>query len=308
MRQKTGYAPPSGYRTRRKTSNVILVLLPDFRHTYYDSMLRQLTDCAARHGKQLVILPLDERDRRSCLKAVDLYAPTGIILLDEQAQDPLADELDRRGVPVMACGSRALSRRFSSVRVDDFSAAYEGMNYLFSLGHRSIAVLSDVTESVSSGSQRLAGCQKAAADAGLTLPQRAVVANGTTFELGYAGMGTLLSDFPELTAVFAFSDDLAAGAIARLADAGFAVPGDVSVLGFDDSFLAECIRPRLTTVHQPIAQIAEYTLERLLAMNGAWDVSTNTLPCRVVRRESCRELPGAEGGGQPAASRKLPAT
>lgn len=303
MRKKTGYAPPTGYHSRRKTSGVIVTILPDFRHAYYDSMLQALTTCAARRDKQISILPAEEHSRAACLKAVELISPAGIILLDEQVKDPLADELDRCGIPVVACGSRALSRRFSSVRIDDFAAAYEGMNYLLSLGHRKIAILSDATEAVSSGFQRLAGCQKAAADAGVPLPPEAVLTNGTTFAVGYDGINTLLSAYPGFTAVFAFSDDTAAGAIARLSDAGFRVPGDVSVLGFDDSPIAEQIRPRLTTIHQPISQIAEHTVDRLLTMTGAWDVSTITLPCRLIRRESCwerqtprEETPEPQGG------------
>lgn len=289
MRKKTGYAPPAGYHSRRKTSNVIVTILPDFRHAYYDSMLQNLAICAAERGNQLAIVPLEEGNRSACLKSLDLISAVGVILLDEQVKDSLADELDACGVPVVACGSRALSRRFSSVRIDDFAAAYEGMNYLISLGHRKIAILSDVTEAVSSGFQRLAGCQKAAADAGISLPAEAILTSGTTFEVGYDGINTLLSVYPDLTAVFAFSDDVAAGVIARLSDAGFRVPDDISVLGFDDSPIAEQIRPRLTTVHQPIFQIAKYTVDRLLAMSGAWDISTTTLPCRMVRRESCRE-------------------
>lgn len=120
---------------------------------------------------------------------------------------------------------------------------------------------------------------------------------GTTFDAGYEGMGALLAQDLPFTAVFAFSDDMAAGAIARLNDAGLRVPEDVSVLGFDDNSVSTHIRPRLTTVHQPIAQIAEYTVSGLLSLERPGDVSTLTLPCHVLPRESCRSVGGHGGGG-----------
>ena len=289
MCRETGYEPPPGYHSRRKTSNAIITLLPDFQHAYFTDMIRQLAVCAARIGKQLVVIPTQE-DASGCLRTIDELHPAGIILLDEQSDDPVADRLEKRGLPVTVCGSRALSRRFPSVRIDDFLAAYEGMNYLISLKHRQILILSDTMEAVSSGFQRTAGCRKAAMDAGLELGEDMILPVGTTFDAGYEGMGVFLSRSLTFTAVFAFSDDMAAGAIARLNDEGLRVPEDVSVLGFDDNSIASHIRPRLTTVHQPISQIAEHTMGRLLSIERPGDISTLTLPCHVLERDSCRGL------------------
>lgn len=92
------------------------------------------------------------------------------------------------------------------------------------------------------------------------------------------------------TAVFAFNDDLAAGAMTRLREMGKRVPEDISVLGFDGSAMANYLYPPLTTVQQPFEQIARKTLDCLTNMQGAHDVLTLTLTCKIAERASCRAI------------------
>ena len=169
-------------------------------------------------------------------------------------------------------------------------AAYDGTNYLIGLGHTKIGFLTDASRAISSGFQRLTGARKAMEDAHLPFDDSLTQPGGMTFEDGYMGISQLMERHPELTAIFAFSDDLAAGAISRLREMGRRVPEDISVLGFDDNSMARRFSPALTTVHQPMEQIAQKTLERLANMQGAHDISSLTLACEIVERASCRPL------------------
>lgn len=288
MARKTGYRPPEGYRSRRKANAAIAVLVPGFRHSFFDDVLGELHRQAEELGKQLVVLPMDRRDPRHTLSLLQMLLPVGVILLDERAADPIADALSRENRSAVVCGGQAMGRRFSSVHIDDLMAAYDGTNYLLDLGHREIGFLSDDQHSVSSGFQRITGCKKAMEDAHIPLsPARIVCGGGTRFGDGYDGMAKLLDEAPGLTAVFAFSDDLAAGALTCLHDRGLRVPEDISVLGFDDSSLSERLRPKLTTVHQPIAQIARKSIEYLLELQKSAEISSLTLPYSIIERDSC---------------------
>lgn len=292
--KKTGYAPPDSFRGRRKTSSIIAVLVPNFKQAFFTDMIEELRENAGRLGKRLLIFPMDESNPQNTLALLSSCEPMGVILLHESVDFPLADALSRRNIPVVVCGALATGRRFSAVHIDDMMAAYDGANYLIGLGHKDIGFLSDGSRAISSGFQRLTGCRKAMQDAHLLMPDEHIEAGGMTFEDGYKEVDVLMERCPHLTAIFAFSDDLAAGAITRLREMGKRVPEDISVLGFDDNSMARRFNPQLTTVRQPMEQIAVKTLERLINMQGAHDVSSLTLSCELAERESCRALPPKE--------------
>ena len=241
-------------------------------------------------GKRLIILPIDQSNPQNTLALISACEPMGVILLHESVDFPLADALSRRNLSAIVCGGLAAGRRFSAVHIDDMMAAYDGTNYLIGLGHTKIGFLTDASRAISSGFQRLTGARKAMEDAHLPFDDSLTQPGGMTFEDGYMGISQLMERHPELTAIFAFSDDLAAGAISRLREMGRRVPEDISVLGFDDNSMARRFSPALTTVHQPMEQIAQKTLERLANMQGAHDISSLTLACEIVERASCRPL------------------
>ena len=288
--KKTGYRPPDSYRSRRKNNSTIVVLLPHLQHTFFADILEELRRQADKLHKKLAFLIMDERAPQNTLSLIQELSPIGIILLHESTEDPISDALSRQNIPIVVCGALAVGRRFSSVHIDDMMATYDGMNYLIGIGHTEIGVISDNSQAISSGFQRITGCTKAMEDAGLTLSESHIIHGGLTFEAGYEGARRLLLQAPKTSAVFAFSDDAAAGAIAFLRDSGKDVPGDISVLGFDDNSLAEKIRPRLTTVHQPFSLIAQKSIERLLEIQGTHDMASFTLSYEIVERESCRPV------------------
>lgn len=288
--KKTGYVPPETFRGRRKASSIIAVILPHFRQCFFNDMLEELRAQAAAVEKRLVVLPCDDEPPQNTLALLSAIGPMGVVLLHEALDYPLADALSRRNLPVIVCGGVAAGRRFSSVHIDDMMAAYDGTNYLLSRGHSRIGFLTDSSRSISSGFQRLTGCRKAFEDAGLTLDESLLEPGVMTFEAGYEGAARLLERHPDLTAIFAFSDDLAAGVISRLHEMGRRVPEDVSVLGFDDNSMAHITVPPLTTVRQPLTDIARRTIERLALMRGAHDISSVTIGCEITERGSCRTI------------------
>lgn len=290
MAKETGYQPSAGYHSRRRPRSALLVVLPDFRHAFFNNMAELLRIEAAACGRQLIAVQSDGAASETLLTMIAALAPLGVILLSDHQSDALADDLFRRGIPSILCGGLPLGRKISAVHIDDMLAAYDGARYLLRLGHQSIGLLSDDTRAVSSGFQRIIGCRRALTEAGLTLPDAQIAYGETTFDGGYHAMDTLLAQAPAVTAVFAFSDDMAAGAAARLWDAERRIPDDISLLGFDDSTLGQQLRPPLTTIRQPHEQIARACITHFLNLENVQCISSRIMPHELVERGSCRRL------------------
>ena len=145
----------------------------------------------------------------------------------------------------------------SAVFIDDFEGARCMTRHLIDLGHRDIAfVLGDPSHSLSR--RREEGFRAAMAEAGLVVPAERLVQGMFTYRSGMEVGNALLAGEPAArpTAIFASNDDMAAGIVAVALGLGIRIPAELSVAGFDDTPIAESIWPPLTTIHQPIAEMA----------------------------------------------------
>lgn len=287
--RETGYAPQRKSR-RSPQSGMIAIVTPTMNHSFFQSAIERIERqlCAAGRESSVLFMPVGKE--AVCLNMLRRLRPAGIVLLDGDIADDAQKSLATLNVPIVMCGETSRNPRFSSVHVDDMAAAYGGVQYLFRLGHRHIGFISDPQTSISSGFQRVTGCKKAFEDAGVRWNPECVVCEGCTYKSGYAAAERLIARFPELTAIFAFSDEAAMGAICALQDAGRRVPEDISVLGFDDLPLAERMRPQLTTIHQPLKAIVARSIEFLDRSDAGGMGASVVVPFEITERQSCRAL------------------
>lgn len=179
----------------------------------------------------------------------------------------------------------------SSVRIDDFAAAYEITRHLLDLGHRRIGFIKGHPNQTASA-ERLRGYRAALEAAGVAPEADRIVQGYFTYRSGLDAAGQLLSLPEPPTAVFASNDDMAAATIAVAHARGLDVPGDVSVCGYDDTALATTVWPELTTVRQPIAEMAREAVTILAQMirarrTGAAQAPVDLLlPHALIRRQS----------------------
>ena len=171
-----------------------------------------------------------------------------------------------------------------SVQVDNVAATRVATEHLLGLGHRRIAFVGGPTDS-STAQDRLLGHQQALRKAGVPDSGLDAVRVGDFDERsGYEATRSLL-DGQATTAVLCANDRMALGSYAALADAGLSIPGDVSVVGFDDVPMASFVRPTLTTIAVPTYEMGQAAMRLLLEMfNGTAD--NQPLPAR--RRVACR--------------------
>jgi DNA-binding LacI/PurR family transcriptional regulator len=285
------YTPRPVKRAKRaEKSGVVGVILPVLDHPFAQCLLLEIQKQIGRHRLAMVVLPEQENALQKQLERLPL---DGVILLSAEITQDTINRLKQLGLAIIMCSVLPLSKNFSSVRVDDLAAAYDGTRYLLELGHRRIGFITGSPRSIDSGFQRITGCRKAMEDHGLPAEEDLFFSGNCDYDSGFQGAKKLLEGYPDLTALFAHSDIGALGAIAALADSGVRVPADVSVLGFDGIWAGEWLRPRLTCVRQPISEIVEKTLELLtgaIEHPGKQSPLSIILKHSILFRESCLKV------------------
>jgi DNA-binding LacI/PurR family transcriptional regulator len=281
--------------------------------------LTGVSDATDRHQLALVLVP--EMPYRDVPEgpAVRNAAADGLIVFSVPGDDPIITAVLHRNLPTIVVDSPTPSDvgalaggarpRVDFLGIDDIAGAEAGMRHLLDLGHRRIGIMSfglsthapagpvELTQrgtaTATVTKTRLEGCARALAAAGIDEKAAAVVqVPVVTPETARTAAHALLETTPDLTAIFAFSDRLALAACAVAGERGLAVPGDLSVVGFDDTAPAGA---RLTTVHQDHRAKGRLAADRLLQAIGGQPSATPAppLPTRLVIRATSGPPPTA---------------
>jgi len=246
------YHPNALARSLLKRRTAILgVLVPDVSNPYYSVILRGIEDEARLRGYSVLVCNTDRDPSRQVqsLRTLRERRADGVIVAGGQLDKAAVDLLKGTDMAVAAIGRHLVP--VPSVRVDNVAAALEATRYLLSLGHRRIAIITGPTGSLTA-SDRLEGYQRALTEAAIPLRREYVVEGGFRVEGGYAGAKRLLTLSAPPTAILAGNDHMAFGAIRALHEMGLRVPQDVSIVGFDDTLVAQYTVPALTTVAIPM--------------------------------------------------------
>ena len=217
-------------------------------------------------GWRLVLQPYD---RRTDLKAeaTEMLAqlrPDGVVLTPPASDDAgLLTLLRERGVPAVRVSPADPTGPSSSVRIDNEAAAHAVVVHLLSLGHRRIGFVEGHLAYAASV-QRRAGSRRALTEAGIGWDDALAVGGRFDAASGRAGAAALMALDRPPTAIFAASDDTAAGVLGWAHEHGLSLPGDLSVAGFDRTEVARLVWPPLTSVAQPFEAMAAQAVSLLV--------------------------------------------
>lgn len=259
---------------------------------YLSQFLIGALAAARRAGCHLVLEPCEGESADEQAEATRQFAGVevqGVILpppLSESA--PVQAELAAAGIPWVAIGRHEPGTL--SVCIDDYAAAKAMTEYLISLGHRDIAFIRGHPNQISS-MERYRGFVAAIEEAGIDVSGLQVEQGYFTFRSGTVAAQRIFSAPHMPSAIFASNDDMAAAAVGVAHRRGLHVPDDISIVGFDDTAIATNIWPELTTIRQPISQMAESAVELLLGRlrnrePSAPETNEQVLPFELVLRES----------------------
>jgi LacI family transcriptional regulator len=270
-------------------SGFVAVLVPLVNDPYFSPILSGAAEAAYERELRLVLsTTLHERAREASLLDRMHGATDGaVIVLPEQSSEELGRTLRTPYPFVVADPLLPLDDSIPSVAVAHRSGADQAMEHLLALGHRRIGAITGPPGWLATEDRRR-GYHAALAAAGI--PPDPALQAAADFELGPGAeaAGTMLGLPEPPTAIFAFNDALAIGAIRAARERGVRVPEDLSILGFDDIGLATIVTPALTTVRQPLAEMgraAVSLLSRLLDGDRV-EIRHIELPTRLVVRES----------------------
>ncbi|HWK45449.1 MAG TPA: LacI family DNA-binding transcriptional regulator [Stellaceae bacterium] len=273
---------------RRGTNRMIGVVIPDLRNPFFADLMQNIEISARMLGYSVLFISSDE-DATTEVQAIETLASRkvdGVIFLPSNDVHVLP-----RTVPLpIVVIDRPLDAHYF-VGADHRAGARMAADYLVSLGHRRIACISGPADS-SVAQARLAGFLDVMTPhfEAAELPMSRYVVHGDFDYVSGREAATTLFRIctPAPTALFACSDQQAIGALRAAADHGIAVPRDLSIVGFDGILVADLVTPRLTTVHQPVAQLADAAITMLLEQaTHAQSPISRLFACDLVVRESC---------------------
>lgn len=267
--ESLGYAPNAAARSlARAGAGRLGMLYSNPSASYLSEFLIGALEGVHRAGAQLLIekCEADPGSERAAIARLVAGGVVGVVLPPPHGESWAAlAEVQAHDLNVVAVAAGRFKSDALSVRIDDMAAAAEMTRYLLGLGHRRIGFIKGAPNQTASA-ERLIGFETE-----LALAEPAaeclVEAGEFTYRSGFEAAERLLSARRPPTAIFASNDDMAAAAIAAAHRRGLDVPGQLTVVGFDDTPLATAVWPSLTTVRQPVAEMAE-TAIRLLTEAG----------------------------------------
>lgn len=277
-----------------KKSRTIGLIIPDVSNPYYPELSLGVEATASGHGYSVIFCNTSRQaDKLEHYVDVLLQKRADGIIIAGGGTDfaPVSQALSDFDIEVTVIGRHNLP--FPSVQIDNVRAAYEVTSHLANLGHERIAFISGPLNRTSVH-DRLEGYRASLEERGIERDDRLLREGQFEAESGYSAGLSLLEGGYRPTAIFAANDRMAIGAMAAAADLGMSVPGDLSVVGFDDISMASYVRPTLTTVALHGYEMGATAMGLLLKLFAGEECPPVTwLPTRLVVRESSGPTPEA---------------
>ncbi|MCS7463490.1 LacI family transcriptional regulator [Paenibacillus doosanensis] len=297
--KRFNYTPNAVARSLiQRKSNTVGLMIPDITDPFFSAMAHDVEEVLSENGYQVVYVNTSRRPdkEKRFLTSVMERKMDGIIVTPDFLDEEAIELLQRLDIPVVFLRRRppaGLGMPF--VDVNHYEGTCNAMDYLFSLGHRRIGFIGMPRYSFT-GQERYRGYVDSLNRQGIEPDSKAISWNGRTIECGYKAMGRLLQDAPDMTAVFAANDLLGIGALEYSARHHIAVPGRISVIGFDNLEMTNLHWIKLSTVAQPRKEMGRQAAELLLQMMQSNQRTADSiiLDTELIIRSTCSPVNGPD--------------
>ena len=262
-----------------------------FGSFFFTELMKGIRDVVFPARRDLILLynvnePEDDFYRRILNKT---YIGGLILELGAREINPILRKSD---IPYVVVNATYDEPRINYISVSNREGAHDAVKYLIGMGHRKIATIHGALN-IQSGRERLEGYAQALEESGIPVSRDLILDGNFYRKMAYEKMTALLETKEPPTAVFVASDEMALGAIKAARDKGLNVPGDISLVGFDDNPMCSELSPKLTTVRQPIIEMGRLAAETIIKLIDKEEKPgvKKTLPTEVIIRDSCRKIP-----------------
>lgn len=289
------YTPNTHARTlvsgRSRMIGLIVTLITN---PFYPELIQSFETLAAAHGYDVLIGSTDYHpsQKLTCIRRMEERKVDGIAMMTFGADEELLGALAQRGFPLVSIGASRVPG-VQPVHVDFGAGVRQAVQHLAVLGHRRMAFISGPLR-VDNSLARQQAFLEAMRAIGAPVPKHYLFEGDHSMESGKTGAEAMLALKDPPTAILCSNDMTAIGALHAIAERNLSVPGDISVVGFDDIHMAQFTVPPLTTVRMACEEIARAALATLIAMIEGADLPARaTVPTTLVVRRSTGYAPHA---------------
>ncbi|MBS4219072.1 LacI family DNA-binding transcriptional regulator [Bacillus sp. FJAT-49711] len=290
-----GYQPNFlGRDLRRAETMRVLLLTQDIGAPITGELAKGMDEAAKKHGYYLMVCPTDNSREREeeFLQLLKNKFVDGLIVIGSTLT---AEELDRLGqkYSIVQCAEWIQTDHICSVSVNDEKAALDAVNHLIKLGHKRIAMISsNFPRMTSSKVLRESGYRKALQNASIPFDDGLLKYGDGTYEGSFHLTNELLQLDAPPTAIFCYNDVMAIASINAIKEAGYDVPSDIAVVGFDDTKEALMSIPQITTIYQPKFELGYRTMELLIhnMTNNKAPLKNITIDHKLIVRGSSSKI------------------
>ena len=290
--RELGYMPNLAARSLASAATIRIGLFSrNLDSGFLSSILSGALEETSESGAQLVMRRFEAPKLDELIASAEALRATGIgaIISPPPYCELISDHCAPGAfpLPLVAISPGDELPGIPGVRIDDRAAAREMTAYLISLGHTRIGFIR-IGSRLHADKTRYEGYRDALTNAGIIAQPEMVASANLTYESGLAAANELLAISPRPTAIFASNDEIAAAIVSVAHRMGIDIPGQLSVAGFDDGPLALKIWPTLTTIRQPVTQIAAMAARRAIGIvtSGEVDPQVTYLDHQLIIRES----------------------
>ena len=300
--KEEGFVPNSNARVlKQNESNTIVVIVKGIDNLFYQPMITEILENVntEKYFMMLHYIPTDEDEIGVAQQIVVERKPKGIIFLGGYFVNE-GERIKSWRVPcVVAAAGRVdenNAEAYSYFVVDDFKESYKAVESLIQKGHHKIAFLCSCKDESGTSYNRLEGYKKALEDYHIDVDERLIIYNNDdasayTVERGYTDTKMILREHIECTAIYAISDLVAMGVCRALTEEGKSIPNDYSVMGYDGLEILKYYNPSLTTIKQPVKEMARRSVKTLFDMiKGTQDIVHCVMECELIERESTASI------------------
>lgn len=276
-----------------KSTHTIGVLLPEVSTNFYIEILSGISDAAHINGYSVIICNAGDNGKRTeeYIRVMIERQVDGIIVCSLPPEKSLIKKIIGVNIPVILISTLYRGYSIPYVKVDDYKASYASVEYLIKNGHKKIAMIGGKKEDPIAGLPRLEGFIQALKDNKLDVRENLIKHNGFSFKDGIISMEELLKEKEKFTAIFAACDDIAVGALSVAHKTGLKVPDDISIIGYDNTNVAEMAYPPLTTLAQPLYEMGQKSVEMLIKkINLNAEVESVIMPFKIVERDTVKKI------------------
>ncbi|WHR52624.1 substrate-binding domain-containing protein [Vibrio furnissii] len=293
--QALGYRPNAAARALvSQSTNTMGVLVSDVSDPFFGTLVKAVDTVARHNGKHLLVgngYHNEEDERRSIELLINNRCDALVIhakaLSDEEL---IAFSKEAKSMVVINRHIPGLEDR--CISLDNHKGAFMATEYLIRQGHKKIACIVS-NHAIADAVERETGYRDALEAHHITLPDTYIAYGEPSSEGGEQAMLSLLTKGIDITAIVAYNDNMAAGALSVMEENGIESPGQISIIGFDDGLIARYVKPHLTTVRYPIQMMAETAAQLALDLSKD-DTLNDGSPKRysptMVKRDSVKSL------------------